>query len=179
MAKEFPEIDLGSLSDGVDTGVTPAMGKMMAEAASVVLEHNNHASGVVILVHGAAPKHFRLRWPELHPFARFAHKDLPEAAHYGAYGVAILLVKGVSQFKVVERSFKRTGCDFWLGTGDHFPFQKAAKLEVSGIINDSPRLQARLYAKIEQTKRFRRRLPACVVIVEFGMPQAIFKRSGE
>jgi hypothetical protein len=111
----------------------------------------------------------------LHADARRTHNDLPAAAEQGAYGIAFLLAEQLTEFKVIERSRKGTGFDYWLGTGGEL-FQKAARMEVSGIVNDQDAVQARVEAKLKQTARKTSRLPAFVAVVEFGKPLSIFKK---
>jgi hypothetical protein len=169
------ELDLSSLTRGQPPGVTPAFGLMALEAGSVIFEHNGHRSGLIMEVRSPRRTKFCVKWPPLHPHAKAAHNDLPEAAHYGAYGVAFLLTAKLTAFTVIERSYKGTGFDYWLGSGDAFPFQKAARLEVSGIVNDPGRLRSRTTAKKKQTDRSAGTLPAYVAVVEFGTPQSVFE----
>jgi hypothetical protein len=87
-------------------------------------------------------------------------------------------------FPRVERSVKGTGVDYWL-SGDldqHGIFQRAARLEVSGILDgDESKIVTRLKQKSLQTERTDKTcLPAYVAIVEFGSPEArLVKRSVE
>jgi hypothetical protein len=149
---------------------------MVAEAGSVVLEHNGHRSGASMVVHTPRKKSFTVTWGKLHADARAAHNDLPEAAHYGAYGIAFLLTAELTEFKVIERSYKSTGFDYWLGVGDAYPFQQAARLEVSGIVDDPSRVNARVNKKAKQTDRTAGSLPAYVAVIEFGQPRSVFKK---
>lgn len=120
-------------------------------------------------------RRYRVVWPELHADSRRTHNDLPEAAEQGAYGIAFLLAAEFTQFKVIERSRKGTGFDYWLGTGDQHPFQQAARMEVSAIINDADAVDRRVKAKMKQTDASKGKLPAFVAVVEFGRPQSVFK----
>src|SRR5271167_4337074 len=56
-----------------------------------------------------------------------------EATENGAVGVAILLVDRLTDYHIVQRSWKKTGFDYWLGFKDAVVFQGCARLEVSGI----------------------------------------------
>jgi hypothetical protein len=84
----------------------------------------------------------------------------------------------------VERSAKGTGIDYWVGDGrdERGIFQRAARLEVSGILKgDKAKIAARFAQKTSQTRRSdKSEMPAYVVIVDFGGPEARFaKRSKE
>jgi len=98
-----------------------------------------------------------------------------------AYGVAIILALRLTQTPRVERSAKGTGVDYWVGDGKDRRgiFQCTARLEVSGILRgDEGKIAARLREKLSQTKRSNSTgLPAYVVIVDFGRPEARFVKS--
>ena len=176
MAKKALQLDLGRLAHGCPPGVTPAMGQFAAEAASVVLEHNRHTSGVSMQVVASRPRHYKVIWPNLHTDAVRTHNDLPAAAEQGAYGIAFLLAEELTSFSIIERSRKGTGFDYWVGSGGTYPFEKAARIEVSAIIKNAGAVEARVKAKLKQTDRSAGRLPAFVVVVEFGQPQSVFRK---
>ena len=176
VAKKARQLDLSRLSGGSPPGITPEMGAFAAQAAAVLLEHNEHQSGVNMEVIEQRTNQYKVLWPKLHKNARRTHNDLPEAAEQGAYGIAFLLAEEFTQFKVIERSRKGTGFDYWLGTGDQHPFQQAARMEVSAIIDDVDAVDARVKAKMRQTDASKGRLPAFVAVVEFGKPTSVFKK---
>lgn len=176
VAKKVRQLDLAKLAGGSPPGITPAMGQYTAEAAAVLLEHNGHKTGVGMAVAASRTSQFSVTWPALHANAKRTHNDLPEAAEQGAYGIAFLLVEELTDLKVIERSAKKTGIDYWLGKGQEPLFQAAARLEVSAIIDDADALEGRLKAKMKQTDASRGKLPAYVAVVEFGHPKSVFKR---
>jgi hypothetical protein len=109
---------------------------------------------------------------------------LQEATEYGAYGIAIIVALPLTETPRVERSAKGTDVDYWVGDGkdQRGIFQRTARLEVSGILKgDKTKIAARLREKLVQTKRSDKAgLPAYVVIVDFGGPEARFvKRIAE
>ena len=176
MAKKVRQLDLAKLSGGSPPGITPEMGAFAAQAAAVLLEHNQHKSGVQMEVMERRTNPYTVLWPKLHANAQRTHNDLPEAAEQGAYGIAFLLAEEFTQFKVIERSRKGTGFDYWLGTGNEHPFQQAARMEVSAIIDDESAIDGRVKAKMKQTDASKGKLPAFVAIVEFGQPKSVFKK---
>ena len=99
--------------------------------------------------------------------------DLEEATQQGAYAVAILLIRALTGYTVIERSRKGTGFDWWLGTEDNL-FQGKARLEVSGILRGTMRrINSRIKARMDQTRQSDKlALTAYVVVVEFGTPRA-------
>ncbi|HRQ73778.1 MAG TPA: hypothetical protein PLU35_12190 [Phycisphaerales bacterium] len=176
MAKKVRQLDLGRLTGGSPPGITPAMGKYTAEAAAVVLEHNEHKTGVAMAVAAVRTSQYTVIWPALHGNAKRTHNDLPEAAEQGAYGIAFLLVEELTDLRVTERSAKRTGIDYWLGKGEEPLFQAAARLEVSAIVDNAGAVDGRLKAKLKQTDASKGTLPAYVAVVEFGQPKSVFKK---
>lgn len=147
---------------------------MMVQAAVVCLADRGHASGARLTVDGSFTAAFAVTWAESATEAvRRFWNDLEEATQQGAYAVAILLIRAMTGYTVIERSRKGTGFDWWLGTDDNL-FQGKARLEVSGILRGSTkRVNSRLKARLEQTRRSDEgALPAYVVVVEFGTPRA-------
>jgi hypothetical protein len=87
--------------------------------------------------------------------------------------VAILLIRALTGYTVIERSRKGTGFDWWLGAEDNL-FQGKARLEVSGILRGTTRrIDSRIKARMGQTRQSDQlALMAYVVVVEFGTPRA-------
>ena len=87
--------------------------------------------------------------------------------------MAILLIRALTGYTVIERSRKGTGFDWWLGTEDNL-FQGEGRLEVSGILRGTTRrINSRIKARMGQTRQSDNlALTAYVVVVEFGTPRA-------
>ena len=82
-------------------------------------------------------------------------------------------MQALTDYQVIQRSPKTTGFDYWLGEkGQSYPFQKKARLEVSGILKGTnAQVNRRLKEKFNQVKKSDiTDLPAVVVIVEFSQP---------
>ena len=78
---------------------------------------------------------------------------------------------------VIQRSFKGTGFDFWLGDSKDPAFQRKARLEVSGLRRGSTaQVKARLELKKRQIGNTVHTLPGYVVVVEFGQPLSLIVR---
>ena len=112
--------------------------------------------------------------PEVTDQKRRTYDDQQEATEIGACAVAICIVHDLAGFAVVERSRKGTGFDYWLGDEDPYPFQKKARLEVSGILHGTENdVEQRVKQKCRQTERSDyTRLEAFVAVIEFGHPMA-------
>ncbi len=146
------------------------------EAASVCFENQSHKSGVVFKIEGGEiSKQIKLNWEEVSQQMLDNWNDLQEATEYGATALALLLIHKFTKYKVIKRSRKRTGIDFWLGLKeDTFPFQNRARLEISGILKGTKsQINQRVKAKKEQTKQSDHlNLKALIIVVEFSTPIA-------
>lgn len=173
MANAPVSLDLTQLSMGMP-GLSPAYGGAMAEAAAVCLDDCGHTSGVRLNIEGDVNAAYALSWLGPTDQARRTWADEQFATEQGAYGVAILVVGDVRGYKVVERSRKGTGFDYWLGDdvgGDLFAAK--ARLEVSGIRRgDSAAVTSRARQKTSQIAASSALLPGVVAVIEFGQPIA-------
>jgi hypothetical protein len=129
-------------------------------------------------IDGAYQAKLGCRWTECDENTRLTWNDPDEATEQGAAACALVLIKGLAHYEVVERSRKGTGFDYWLGDEDEYPFQKKARLEVSGIAEGSEaQLQQRVNQKVRQTRRSDSTLlPAFVAVLEFRNPKAVITR---
>ena len=103
---------------------------------------------------------------------------MQEATEYGAICLAIWSVHETTDYKVIRRSPKLTGFDYWLGDkADDYPFQDKARLEISGILKGTnSQIKQRMNEKLKQTNRTDHlNLPAVITVVEFSNPLAKIK----
>ena len=117
-------LDLSELATGRIPAITPAVGGALAEAASVSLEWRGHTPGVTLRVRGISNNSYRLYWQPASDQAFNRSWAIPDdSVHFGAVGIAVLLIVRETGFTTVERSVKGTGIDYWLGSPDGPPFQ--------------------------------------------------------
>jgi len=170
------DVHLGSLRVGMP-GLSSALGEAYAEAASVCFEQR-HVSGVQMTVDGDCVRIIVVTWDGISDQARRSWADLQNAVEHAAYGVAALLISVLTEYTIVAQSCKGTGFDYWLGDKNNPQplFQRKARLEVSGILDGSESdIRSRMTRKMKQTGEGR--LPAFVVVVEFGNPRSrVMKR---
>lgn len=168
-------LDLASLSKGVPA-LTPAMGTVHAECAAICLDEQGHKREVELSVGHKQPRNYRLKRKNVTQQMKRTHNDLDDAVEFAACGVAILLVRDLTGLTVVERSWKGTGFDYWLGKDNRsrLPFQKMARLEVSGIRKGTKsQIASRIKQKVDQTKKSDSTgFDAYAVVVEFSRPHA-------
>lgn len=120
------------------------------------LHHHNHTRGVHLKVTGVFQGSLEMQWSIIisDQILR-SWADQQELVEYGACGVAILMMLNLVGFKVIRRSIKGTGFDYWLASADEvLPFQEAARREVSGILaGRDAELIKRTRRKVIQTQR--------------------------
>ena len=161
--------------------ISKNIGKYLAEGGAFCLEANGHRPGVVLKIEGDYPETIELFWSNVidSQVAR-AWNDSQEATEYGATAVAITILSKLAPYTIIERSFKGTGFDYWLGIGKYdenlLPFQqRKAKLEVSGIWKESETntVDTRIRLKRQQIELGEEDgLPAIIIVVEFGTPKS-------
>ena len=121
------------------------------------------------------PKDLHLAWRPVDDQQRRCYADMQEATEWGAYAVAILVVKEVTAKVVIQRSKKGTGFDYWLGDddSDDDPFVGLSRLEVSGILTGTTsQIDSRMKQKKEQIAPTDHVASGLVAVVEFGTPIA-------
>jgi hypothetical protein len=148
------------------------MRDVLVQSAVSCLEGQGHKSGVLLMVQGSFDAVFRLLWSMDVTEAMDRYWNAPEeATEQGAYALALLTLRALAGFTVLERSRKGTGFDWWLASEDNL-FQAAARLEVSGIMRgNTRRINGRLKDRMTQTQRSDPSgLTAFIVVVEFRRP---------
>lgn len=171
-------LSLQRLEQGLPA-ITPAFGAAIAEAGAICLTDEAHQPGVTLEVEGEFSTTFTLDWQPVTEQTRRCWNDEQYTTEQAAYGIAFLLILQLTALTVIERSRKGTGFDYWLGTQGStatLPFDRMARLEVSGIRSKGNRSQinARVKQKTEQTRASdAQRLPAYIIVVEFSRPISV------
>lgn len=175
MAGDPQPLNLGDLYEGIPVCISAAIGASMAEAAAVCFDYFNHLQGVIMEVKGAFDRQYRFTWREVTAVHKAGWMDIPYTIEQGAYGVAIMLVRDLTSHNILERSYKTTGFDYWLGDDDEV-FQRKARLEISGT-GDPKRVGSRVAKKKRQTTPTDQLgLPAFIVVVDFKTPRSHVER---
>lgn len=164
-------IDLKVLADGMP-GLTPALGQMLAEAASVCLDSHQHISKTNIYLIGDEENTCELMWEKPDIQTKRAYDDLQESTEFGACGIAILLSLKILKKFVIGRSRKGTGFDYWLSDiNESIFFEGKVRLEVSGILNgNNNSLEYRVTQKINQISKYPNPATGYVAVIEFSRP---------
>ncbi|MEM8806036.1 MAG: hypothetical protein AAGF01_08420 [Cyanobacteria bacterium P01_G01_bin.38] len=168
-------LDLSELHRGLPA-ITPAFGTALAEACSICLTDQGHQPGITLQLAGDFAEAFVLLWPKVTDQMRRCWNDEEYTTEQAAYGVALMLIQRLTNFTVVERARRGTGFDYWLGNSvesDELPFQKSARLEVSGIRQgDQRQIRSRVKLKMTQVKTTDDLAPAYIAVIEFSQPIA-------
>jgi hypothetical protein len=168
-----PDLRLEDLASGFPN-IPAVCGGSLAQAAALCLEGERHAAGARLAVEGTFQGDFAVRWSmDVTDAMRRFWADPDHTTEQGAYAIAILLMRALAGYTVVERACRPSGIDWWLGPADNL-YQATARLEVSGIRQGGPRaINSRVKAKAKQTQRsVASGRVAFVVVVEFGTPRA-------
>jgi hypothetical protein len=169
-------VDLPTLNAGIPE-LSLGVCANLAEAASVCLDDQSHGMKTDLTVDGDYSLTAIVTRLLVTDLMKRSHNDEEKATENGACGIAILLMKQLTKYTVIDQSRKGTGFDYWLGNKDEDPFKNSARLEVSGIRKGSrSTLANRINIKMDQINKSNRNLPAYIVVVEFGAPISRIKR---
>jgi hypothetical protein len=153
--------------------VLPNMYSYYAEAAAICFEENNFTGSVSLKIEGAYTAQFHITWTPVNQQIKDMHNDLINETEYGAYCIAFLIIHLLTDLKIIRRSKRKTGFDYWLGdkTGE-YPFDNTARLEVSGILKGNIfDVKRRIKEKQIQVKQSDESdLPAYIIVTEFSNP---------
>lgn len=168
------DINLDDLGNGL-IGLTEKWGAFLAEAGGYCFYKNKHKPGIPLQVIGPIKDTINIHWDYKDTTQYInSYQDDEEAVEHGACSVAISIIFRLTKYTVIERSSKGGGFDYWLGDKESdYPFQRKARLEVSGIMNGNKNLiRKRVNEKIAQTEKSKHlNLPAIIAVTEFSRPE--------
>lgn len=163
------------------TALTSSWEEHRLDAAVFCLNHNKHKPGIGCW--NTSNQEYGLFWSlKITPAIKRTFKDVPMATEMGAEGMAALFTDELTPFQVIERSAKSTGIDYYLAYrssgAQPLIYQKAARLEVSGLINGSQsQFNKRIRDKKKQTLKSKNTgLPAYIAVTDFGVPRIAFEK---
>ncbi len=171
---EIKNIELLSNTD-FGSYILPNMYLYYAEAAAICFEENNFHGAVNLKIenHEKEIALFQFKWSTVNQQIKDMHNDLVYETEYGAYCIAFLIIHYLTDYKVIRRSKRKTGFDYWLGKKEtDYPFTDAARLEISGILKgNSTDIAHRIKVKKKQIKQSdSQNLPAYIIVTEFSKP---------
>ena len=171
-------LNLNDLGNSSIPGITPALGRALAEAGAVCLDSKGRQPGALIAIRGISNRNYTLDWTLSTAQAQRAWQ-YNRATELSAEAIAVLLAQSETPYTVVEASERGSGIDYWLGDEADMTFQRKARLEVSGIrrrgetIVSENIIAARVDDKMQQTAQSDdSQTPAYIIVVEFGRPVA-------
>ncbi|MGQ0604501.1 MAG: hypothetical protein ACT4QE_22705 [Anaerolineales bacterium] len=166
--------DLDSLSNG--TAITPGAVGFYKENSMVCFHRPGHARGVTLTVkYKGSTTAFQVLWTgEVTQQLLMAYQEPNRATDNAACAIAMALMRELTGFASFEQSVLGTTIDYYLRdrpADDDLIFNRAARLEVSGILkeNSGNTVAGRLKEKLDRLK-IEGDLPDFVVVVEFGRP---------
>ncbi|NDV81287.1 hypothetical protein [Bacteroides sp. 51] len=171
-------INLIEIKEGLP-GMHPDLCGHYYSACMTTLHRMEHPEKLNMALSGDRKANLLLTWDDYfdEQFDR-SWKEINYCTDHAAVCISCLLAINETSYTIVERSCKGDGFDYWLGDKDDILFSKTARLEISGILNETSTNtpEQRLTKKLKQTDQSDSTcLPAYVSIVEFSNPRAIFK----
>lgn len=161
-------------------GITPVACNAYYEACMVCLHRNKHIDGVILDLKGEVEAMVTLYWEDyFDEQIDRGWQDQIYCTDHGAVCLSAMLVKNYTEYTIIERARIGTGIDYWMGREEDIPFLNSARLEISGIFQESEQntMDKRFNIKKKQTiKSDETQLPVYISIIEFGHPKAIFAR---
>jgi predicted transcriptional regulator len=157
--------------------ILPNMYGYYAESAAICFEENRFKGNVSLKIELGEKEiaKFNFTWATVNQQVKDMHNDLVYETEYGAYCIAFLIIHHLTDYKVIRRSKRKTGFDYWLGQKEAtYPFTDAARLEVSGILKGkNADITQRIKAKDEQMRQSdSNQLPAYIIVTEFKKPMS-------
>lgn len=169
---KIKEIELLNTTD-YGSYVLPNMYLYYAEAAAICFEENNFSGSASLKIEGEQTDQFNITWAHVSQQVKDMHNDLVYETEYGAYCIAFLIIHHLTDYKIIRRSKRKTGFDYWLSDKiSEYPFEDTARLEVSGILKgNAADIKRRGKEKQEQVKQSDAgELPAYIIVTEFSKP---------
>ena len=170
-------INLEQLRENIDF-IGASMSAYMCDCLVVCLAEENHHSGLILKVETEDKKYnFRLEWTtKITPHLIGATRDEERTTEWAAMGLALLLVRELTEYPYIFTSRKGLGTDFALSK-DAIEMTEDAYIEISGIRKESPTntLKRRLVIKKRQTEPSdASNKPIFISITEFSEPKSLF-----
>lgn len=136
--------------------LTKSLGMVLVENISVCYHQTGKINPVSLNLSGICNELAKVRLIKITDQLLKTYADLQDATENAAVGLALATIIDKTNYKIIERSMKSTGIDYWLGEKDDPGplFQRKARLEVSGILKGSDSdITKRVNSKIKQAER--------------------------
>ncbi len=170
-------INLEQLRENLDF-IVASMSAYMCDCLVACLSEENHKTGLILKVETEDKKYnFRIEWTtKVTPYLIGATRDEERTTEWAAMGLALLLVRELTEYPYICTSHKKTGIDFFLSKNAD-EMARDARLEISGIRKESltNTLKRRLVIKKRQTEASDAlNKPVFISITEFSEPKSLF-----
>lgn len=158
--------------------ISKAFRAIMLEAAQYCLNVSGHKSGVTLKISGEFDETIQLFWDKstISNEEHITWRDKKEATRYAAKGIAILLIKELTEYTHFERLYQGLGIDFFLSdNNEKVTNRNLSRLEVSGLFKETKgnTLNIRIGNKKNQVKKSDfLGFSVYIVVVEFEKPSA-------
>lgn len=172
-------LDVSDIKKGFP-GISKILCAHHYEAFMVCMHKCEHKTGKILQLSGDLKKTLSLQWEDyFDEQIDSAWQDEIEYTDNGAVCLSALLVKECTDYTIIRRARIGTGIDYWLGKENDILFQDSARLEISGIFEESKTntVQKRFNKKKRQVQSSdSTSLPVYISIIEFSSPKAFFAK---
>ena len=159
-------------------GLTQVVAAYYAQAARICVDrHHTPPQELTIETRGRQSVH-SINWEVTDDATKAAWNNTDDATRDAAYAVAIAAVEQHEGLVAIHRAQTRTGADYFLaprGT-PRGELENSYRLEISGVDKgDAKVITARLYQKMDQTRRGESDRPALAAVVGFKTALVMFE----
>ena len=159
-------------------GITSVEGANLLENCIVMLHRQGHKPTTTLELAGISYIPIDIIWRDNCTLQmERTYADQQVNTERAAVCLSILLTLKLTDYTIIMRSRKGTGFDYYLGQKEIQTFEPQARLEISGIENETKTntIEGRFRQKMEQTSPTDASgLPAYISIIEFSKPKALF-----
>lgn len=173
------DIRLSNIALGMP-GISPAVGAYLHENCVTLLHRCGHVAPTSMSLKGLINEPVSILWEDnVTEQIERSYADHLENTELSAVCISVLLTKQLTDYTIISRSCIGTGFDYYLGKEEDPTFSPLARLEISGIENETATNTAEIRFKQKATQvevSDNTGLPAYISVVEFGTPKAIFNK---
>lgn len=170
-------IALNDIQKGM-TGITPIEGANLLENFVAIMHTCKHVSPTKMTMQGMIDDSCCIEWEDTYTQQMAnTYADTQDATERAGVCISVLLTKALTGYTVIQRSWKGTGCDYFLGDDSSEWFDIKARLEVSAIYkeNSSNNIRQRFVQKCKQVEKTDDMgIPAYISVIAFDSPKAYF-----
>jgi len=190
VSDNIKQLILDSLGNGIPA-IDQELAGMMKKSAMVCLTHHQHKSGVRLSVESEQIETCALYWTgevTLEMLRQYAgttsdlkiYEPTTRTTDDAACAIALLFIREKTTYTAFTKAAIGTTIDYYLASQESdsdLIFNKSeARLEVSGILKETPTNTSRIRLKQKQDRLLNEGIPTFIIIVEFSQPRLLMRK---